>query len=209
MAGWHHQLDGHEFEWTPGVGDGQGGLECCNSWGHKESDTTERLNWTKLILVSGLVISSQLVWIHGLARWPWLWLQFLSCWIFLSPFPSSLLYLSPGLSRTGVKVCGGLVFQLLSHVLPGFPALHHLLEFAQTHVCWVSDAIQPSNSLWPLLLLPSIFPTIRVFSSESALHIRWPNELHEQYEKAKKQKPIVHDIKRLIFLYLRKNLLIF
>ena len=46
MAGWHHRLDGHEFEWTPGVGDGQGGLACCNSWGHKESDTTERLNWT-------------------------------------------------------------------------------------------------------------------------------------------------------------------
>ena len=48
MAGWHHQLDGHEFEWTPGVGDGQGGLACCNSWGHRESDTTERLNWTEL-----------------------------------------------------------------------------------------------------------------------------------------------------------------
>ena len=48
MAGWHHQLDGHEFEWTPGVGDGQGGLACCDSWGHKESDTTERLNWTEL-----------------------------------------------------------------------------------------------------------------------------------------------------------------
>ena len=46
MAGWHHRLDGHEFEWTPGVGDGQGGLVCCNSWGCKESDTTERLNWT-------------------------------------------------------------------------------------------------------------------------------------------------------------------
>ena len=41
MAGWRHRLDGHEFEWTPGVGDGQGGLACCNSWGHKESDTTE------------------------------------------------------------------------------------------------------------------------------------------------------------------------
>ena len=46
MAGWHHWLDGHESEWTPGVGDGQGGLACCDSWGHKESDTTERLNWT-------------------------------------------------------------------------------------------------------------------------------------------------------------------
>ena len=46
MAGWHHQLDGHEFGWTPGVGDGQGGLACCSSWGRKESDVTERLNWT-------------------------------------------------------------------------------------------------------------------------------------------------------------------
>ena len=46
MAGWHHRLDGHEFEWTLGVGDGQGGLACCNSWGRKESGMTERLNWT-------------------------------------------------------------------------------------------------------------------------------------------------------------------
>ena len=46
MAGWHHRLDGCEFEWTPGVGDGQPpGLACCDSWDHKESDTTERLNW--------------------------------------------------------------------------------------------------------------------------------------------------------------------
>ena len=48
MAGWHHRLDGHEFRWTPEVGDGQGGLVCCNSWGCKKSDTTERLNWTEL-----------------------------------------------------------------------------------------------------------------------------------------------------------------
>ena len=48
MAGWHHWLDGCESEWTPGVGDGQGGLACCNSWGRKESDTTEWLNWTEL-----------------------------------------------------------------------------------------------------------------------------------------------------------------
>ena len=47
MAGWHHRLDGHEFEWTLGVDDGQGGLACCNSWGCKESDTTEWLNWTE------------------------------------------------------------------------------------------------------------------------------------------------------------------
>ena len=48
-AGWHHWLDGHKFEWTLGVGDGQWGLACCDSWGRKESDTTERLNWTEAI----------------------------------------------------------------------------------------------------------------------------------------------------------------
>ena len=48
MAGWHHGLDGRESEWTLAVGDGQGGLACCNSWGRKESDTTEWLNWTEL-----------------------------------------------------------------------------------------------------------------------------------------------------------------
>ena len=48
MAGWHHWLDGRESEWTPGAGDGQGGLMCCNSWVCEESDTTEWLNWTEL-----------------------------------------------------------------------------------------------------------------------------------------------------------------
>ena len=49
MAGWHHWLHGRESECTPGVGDGQGGLACCDSWGHKELDTTERLNWTERV----------------------------------------------------------------------------------------------------------------------------------------------------------------
>ena len=48
-VGWHHQLDGHVLGWTLGVGDGQGGLACCSSWGLKESDTTEWLNWTELL----------------------------------------------------------------------------------------------------------------------------------------------------------------
>ena len=48
MARWHHWVDGRESEWTPGIGDGQGGLACCDSWGCKESDTSERLNWTEL-----------------------------------------------------------------------------------------------------------------------------------------------------------------
>ena len=48
MVGWHHRLDGHGFGWTPGVGDGHGGLVCCGSWGRKESDMTEQMNWTEL-----------------------------------------------------------------------------------------------------------------------------------------------------------------
>ena len=52
MAGWHHGLDGHKSEWTPGDGDGQGGLACCDSWGHKEPghDWATELNWTPLML---------------------------------------------------------------------------------------------------------------------------------------------------------------
>ena len=57
--------------------------------------------------------------------------------------------------------------------MPGFPVLHYLLEFAQTHIHWIGDAIQPSLFSYPLLL-PSISPSIRVFSNESALRIRWP-----------------------------------
>ena len=54
MAGWHHWLDGREPEWIPGVDDGQGGLVCWDSWGRKESDSTERLNWTELKHIRGL-----------------------------------------------------------------------------------------------------------------------------------------------------------
>ena len=59
MVGWHHQLDGHEFEQALQVGDG-GSLVCCSPWGLKESDTTERLNWTELSLThrASLIIQS-------------------------------------------------------------------------------------------------------------------------------------------------------
>ena len=57
---------------------------------------------------------------------------------------------------------------------PGFPVLHYLPEFVQTHVHWVDGAIQPSHLLLSPLFLPSIFPSIRVFFNEWALHIRWP-----------------------------------
>ena len=56
-VGWHHQLNGHGFGWTPEVGDGQGCLACCSPWGCKESDMTERLNWTELNILQTTVMA--------------------------------------------------------------------------------------------------------------------------------------------------------
>ena len=96
MAGWHHWFNGRNSEWTPGVGDGQGGLARCDSWGHKESDMTEGLNWTELNKVWKFWLLSILgnVWYH----WPFkFWLFWsLPCGILLwlqLAFPSSLLML--------------------------------------------------------------------------------------------------------------------
>ena len=58
IAGWHHRLNGHQFEWTLGVGDGHGGRACCDSWGCKESDMTEQLNWTELKEAKDLYIEN-------------------------------------------------------------------------------------------------------------------------------------------------------
>ena len=65
MVGWHHRLDGCEFGWTPGGGDGQGGLVCCDSWGCKESDMTEQLNWIELRFVIAFLPRSK----HPLISW--------------------------------------------------------------------------------------------------------------------------------------------
>ena len=51
MVGWHHRLNGHEFEQAPGGGNGQGSLVSCSPWGHKEADTTEQLNWTEAVYI--------------------------------------------------------------------------------------------------------------------------------------------------------------
>ena len=73
MARWHHRLDGHEFGWTPEVGHGHGGLACCDSWGCKESDMTEQLNWTELCIniwkVHGLTLMSR-IGLHSLSLLP-------------------------------------------------------------------------------------------------------------------------------------------
>ena len=63
MVRWHHQHNGHGFGWTLGVGDGQGGLACCGSWGRKEWDTTERLNWLTELRMSCFSFNTQLLYI--------------------------------------------------------------------------------------------------------------------------------------------------
>ena len=60
MVGYHHWLDGHEFEQALGIGDGQGSLVCCSLWGRKELDTTELLNWTELMALK----SADAVWVY-------------------------------------------------------------------------------------------------------------------------------------------------
>ena len=63
MTGWHHWLHGREFEWTPGVGDGQAGLACCDSWGCRESDTTGWLNWTDVYIFTYSFPDHFLLWV--------------------------------------------------------------------------------------------------------------------------------------------------
>ena len=134
MAGWHHRLDGHEFGWTLGVGDRQGGLACCNSWGCKESDTTERLNWTDkwncLNFMAAITICSDIQF-GSVAQ---------SCPTLCDPMNSST---------------------------PGLPVHHQLPEFTRLTSI---ESVMPSSHLIlcrPLLFLPSIFHSIRVFSNES------------------------------------------
>ena len=101
MVGWHHWLNGHGFGWTPGVGDGQGGLACCGSWSRKELDMTERLNWTEpcphscqmsLVLIIHLPENHSSHWI--LVFWStfsfllWLTAILFPTWGFLSSGPS-------------------------------------------------------------------------------------------------------------------------
>ena len=70
MVGWHHWLDGHEFEQALGVGDGQGGLACCSPWGHKESDTTEQPNWTESLSKRKIWLCFKLILPLNVIGWP-------------------------------------------------------------------------------------------------------------------------------------------
>ena len=119
MAGWHHWLDGCESEWTPGVGDGQKGLACCDSWGRKESDTTERLNWTDTIfLVSQLDFTSISSHLHN-------WVFFFLLW--LCPFSLSGVS-SPLISSSILGTCLPEEFIFQCPIFLPFHTVHVVLK---------------------------------------------------------------------------------
>ena len=91
MARWHHQLNAHEFAWTLGVGDGQGGLVCCDSWGHKESDTTERLNWTIVEGLDHAFYSVVILLVSNLGQFSWWFCLFSRLLTFLDTYRSVIL----------------------------------------------------------------------------------------------------------------------
>ena len=133
MVGWHHWLNGHEFEQALGVGDGQGGLACCSPWGCKGLYMTEWLNWAELTKIYQLKFVCISACTHSVTA---------LCLTLCNPMDCSM---------------------------PGFPVFHYL------PVCSNSCSL----SWWyylilchPLLLLPSIFPSLRIFSNESAVCIR-------------------------------------
>ena len=135
MAGWHHRLDTYDFGWTPGVDDGQGGLECCDSQGCKELDTTERLNWTAYQLN---ILNNQYIFMStSSVKFHLIHLQFSSV-------------ISDSLDPTECST-------------PSLPVHHHYPELAQTPVHWVSDDIWPFHLLSSPSPPVSIFPSIRVF----------------------------------------------
>ena len=136
MVGWHHRLDGREFEQAPGVGDGQGSLVCYSPCSHKESDTTEPLNWTSQV-AGGIKPSPP----KSLGPY----------WEPIALGPTGVINCTPlvWVSSRGVFCNSRFCNNPMDCSTPRFPVLHYLLEFAQTQVHWVSDATHPSQFLSP------------------------------------------------------------
>ena len=164
MAGWHHRLNRHEFEWTPGDGDGQEGLECWDSWNHKESDTTERLNWTDLtevpqsvdfyLIKGNSMLSQQLFLKEGIDV-----IEMYFCWLFknskllccariISRWPLGIHLQSPTVSQeetSALQPQGTEFCQYLNKLVRGPLASKETISLAPTW-CYSSDTLSTRPS---------------------------------------------------------------
>ena len=107
VAGWHYWLNGRESEWTLGAGDGQGGLACCDSWGRKESDTTERLSWTEWSCISRanlgyLFFRPTIIWNVVIYFIPQVLL--ITCWIYTCSISLGI-ESPPSLGQSALLIC--------------------------------------------------------------------------------------------------------
>ena len=131
MVGWHHRLNGHEFEQTSGDGEGQGSLVCCSPWGRKESDMIEHTTTLEFL-------SSEKGKDNGI--------QFLTQEVVRAGH-GGFLEASGSVSVSSVAQSCPTLCDLMNRNTPGLPVYHKLLEFTQTHAHGVGDAIQPSHPL--------------------------------------------------------------
>ena len=169
MVGWHHQLNGHEFEQVLGVGDEQGSLVCWSPWGLKETDMTEQLNWRLwLFAMKQQSTDSALMDPHShLPTEPDHWHSPLCNISRCAPVP----WLSQACCFLVAKSClFATSWSAASQAFLSFTIFSSLLKLMSI------DSVMPFNHLILCcpLLPPSLFPSIRVFSSELTLHIRWP-----------------------------------
>ena len=151
-------------------------MACCNLWGHKESDMTERLHFHFSLSRIGEGNGNPLQYSclenpMDRGAWPATVHRVAKSWTRLSEFIS--LHISSVQFSSVAQSCPTL-FDPMNCSTPSLPVHHKLPEFTQTQVHRVSHAIQPSILWRPLLLLTPIPPSIRVFSNESALRTRWP-----------------------------------
>ena len=140
-AGWHHWLDGYESEWTPGVGDGQGGLACCDSWGRKESDMTEQLNWTDCDIFPLLKVACTDTYVTGV----------------LVVANSGIVALVTSVLLFGSYVI--ILFTLRSHSAEG---RHKALSTCGSHITVV--VLFFGQSIFAYLRHPTTFPEDKLFS---------------------------------------------
>ena len=150
MAGWHHQLDGCKFEWTPGVGDGQGSLACRSPWGHKESDMTERLNWTEIVQIT----ATPCRWLPYFKESLWLICEGYSRGSWAEAGKSIRRQLQESQQKTTLKPSGypiqyfkSPVFTTCQHFLTPFPASSFSLTLSWSNTVYIFSLISLNVTL--------------------------------------------------------------